>query len=161
MTTKEFTMDDFDLAAIEGYATWWQMQLPSGNVEFGKAKTDMLGYEKEHFKTYHQFTELLHEEDYEKAMQAMKDHLTGKEPVYETTYRIRHKNGTYIKFYDCGQLVNKKRGEQIVMGFVMEINNRIHVKEQMRTFKEGLLKGKPSFIEVIKELHKKEETKLN
>lgn len=38
-------------------------------------------------------TDLLHPDDYPKAMEAMKDHLYGKASVYEVEYRIRTKTG--------------------------------------------------------------------
>ncbi len=92
---------------------------------------------------------LVHKDDSEKAMQAMRDHITGKEKLYETTYRIKNKNGEYIKFYDCGQ-ITAKEGENItVIGFVMKIKDDIDILEQMKYFKELIISGNPSIVDLI------------
>lgn len=138
-------LEKFDRLVLAGKASWWQMNLPSGNVFFGDAKAEMLGYPESRFKKYTDFTDLVHPDDRETAMQAMRDHLDGKKEVYEVAYRIQHKNGDYIKFYDCGK-ITKKEGENItVMGFVIKIDNEKEL-EEIQSFKELILKGPESVI---------------
>lgn len=50
----------FESQAKNGKITWWQMDLPSGNVRFGEAKTKMLGYSHDDFIYYQDFTNILH-----------------------------------------------------------------------------------------------------
>jgi hypothetical protein len=44
MEKDNFNMAKFNNLVLEEKATWWQMDLPSGNVIFGSAKAKMLGY---------------------------------------------------------------------------------------------------------------------
>lgn len=143
---------EFDKAVLEGRATWWQMELPSGNVFFGDAKTDMLGYKAEDFKKYQDFTSLLHPDDYENAIQDMKNHLEGKKDYYETIYRIKRNDGEYIRFYDCGKVVDKTDGKTTTIGFVLKLDNAENEEEQKEKFKKMVVEDKPSLVDVITEM---------
>ncbi|MBN2880686.1 PAS domain-containing protein [Candidatus Woesearchaeota archaeon] len=152
MESNNLNLAKFNMAVLEGKATWWQMELPSGNVFFGDVKSKMLGYPESKFKKYTDFTNLLHPEDYDKAMNAMKEHLDGSKPLYDVIYRIRSKNGSYLTFYDCGKII-KKRGDNItLMGFVMSVGDLDNIDEQMKDFKDLILHGKPSIIDLISKI---------
>lgn len=147
-----FRQEQFDKAVLNGTATWWQMYLPSGAVSFGKAKAEMLGYPEENFKTYQDFVGLVHPDDNEKVMQAMRDHLEGRAKLYETTYRIKHKNGDYINFYDCGQITKKDGDNLTITGFVLKVDDKIDALAQMKDFKEMVIKGSPSILDLLSKL---------
>lgn len=144
-----FKFEEFNKAVLNGTATWWQMDLPSGNVFFGEAKAKMLGYPDRNFKTYKDFMVLVHPEDAEKAMQAMRDHLYGNAKIYETVYRIKNSAGEYIRFYDCGQVIKREGSNVTLMGFVIKVDDDLNVMEQMKNFKELILVGNPSIIDLI------------
>ena len=63
---------------------WWSLEFPSGALTFSRYKTVVLGYDAKDFVHFMHFTDLIHPEDKDEAMQAMKDHYTGGVPVYET-----------------------------------------------------------------------------
>lgn len=149
MEKENFRMEQFDKAVIQGTATWWQMRLPSGNVSFGEAKATMLGYPESKFKHYQDFVNLVHPDDRDNAMQAMRDHLAGKVALYETTYRIMNTDGSYIRFYDCGQITGKEGDDLVVTGFVLKVADTADVTEQIRGFKNLILEGKPSIVELV------------
>jgi len=113
----------FDEALSAADMAWWEIELPSGAVFFSENKTRMLGYEKENFFHYTSFTNLLHPDDYPKAMTAMEEHISGKTPYYETTYRIKAKNGTYRKFYDRGKITQRKDEVTCISGIVADITD--------------------------------------
>lgn len=144
--------DEFGKAVLDGTATWWNMELPSGKVVFGDAKADMLGYPETKFNYYTDFTGLLHKDDHEKAMQAMRNHLEGKDKFYEAVYRIQHKDGHYIKFYDCGQIIEKNKDNIVLAGFVMRVKEDENISEQMDEFKKLILENKPSMIDLVKKI---------
>lgn len=102
---------------------WWEMELPSGAVFFHPNKAAMLGYSPDKFVHYTHFTDLLHPEDHEAAMKAMMDHMTGKSPIYETKYRIKHADGTYKTFYDKGKIVQKRGDEIRIAGVVVNVGS--------------------------------------
>ncbi|MFB6290201.1 MAG: PAS domain S-box protein, partial [Candidatus Bipolaricaulia bacterium] len=112
-------------AAMEaGNLAWWRMELPSGEVEFSELKTRMLGYSPDRFKHYTDFTDLLHPEDREEAMEAMRDHLEGKVKKYEVEYRIKKKDGSYKWFRDVGSVTQLEGEHKVVTGVVIDIDKR-------------------------------------
>ncbi|MDY7028285.1 MAG: PAS domain S-box protein [Spirochaetota bacterium] len=92
---------------MAGNIAWWEMTLPSGEVDFNEQKTRILGYEKKDFTTYHDFTELIHPDDFEQTMQAMRHCLGGEEPRYIADYRIRTSSGAYRWFHDVGAVTSR------------------------------------------------------
>lgn len=152
METQNMNLQKFDQAVLEGKVAWWQMELPSGDVFFGQTKTDMLGYSEKDFDHYQDFTELIHPDDHKETMQAMRDHLEGKKDLYETVYRIQAQNGKYIKFYDLGQIIEKVEDKTTVIGFVMKVKEKEDIFRQMKEFKKLILKGKPSIIELVRQI---------
>ncbi len=112
-------------AAMEaGNLAWWQMELPSGEVTFSDLKAEMLGYPPERFENYSDFTDLLHPEDYEKAMGAMRDHLDGEKERYEVEYRLQKKNGDYEWFRDVGRITGEEGEYTVVTGVVIDVDRR-------------------------------------
>ena len=128
-------------AAMEaGSLAWWRMELPSGKVIFSDMKAEMLGYPPERFEEYSDFTDLLHPDDYEKAMQAMRDHLEGETEKYEVEYRIRKKDGSYKWFRDIGSVTELRDEYRVVTGVVIDIDRRkaaeLALEEQKEKLKE-------------------------
>jgi len=142
---------EFDNGILEGNLTWWQMELPSGKVLFGREKTKMLGYSPEDFTHYQDFTKLLHPEDYPLAMDAMKKHLDGKKEYYEASYRIKHKNGKYIRFFDIGKIVNKQKGIITLIGFVFKVDNEKQQKYYSDLIKNGTVSMSELILRIVKD----------
>ncbi|MCM2325637.1 MAG: PAS domain-containing protein [Candidatus Woesearchaeota archaeon] len=154
MEKNTSAMTKFNNLVLEEKATWWQMDLPSGSVIFGNAKSKMLGYSESKFRHYTDFTDLVHPADHNKVMAAMKDHLSGKKKFYESTYRIRNKTGEYLTFYDCGQITNKSGENITLLGFVIKLDESGNIQEQMDFFKDIIIRGDPSILELVSNLKK-------
>lgn len=119
-------LDMLEDALEAGGMAWWVMELPSGVVFFSPNKIRMLGYTEKDvskFVHYSNFTDIVHPEDFEKCMKTMRDHIEGKASMYETQYRIKHVDGSYIKLYDRGRIVGRKGSEITVAGIVLNITN--------------------------------------
>ena len=71
------------------------MDVKTGKVIFNENKVKLLGYSMKDFADvdYTAFTDIVHPDDYENTMQAMRDHLEGKKELYEVDYRIKTKKG--------------------------------------------------------------------
>jgi PAS domain S-box-containing protein len=98
-----------DLSLSAGNVAWWEWDYASGRVDFNAQKAAMLGYDPAEFPEpdYTTFTDLLHPDDYERTMQAMRAHLAGRTKLYEVEYRIRHKDGRFVWFYDRGAITER------------------------------------------------------
>ncbi len=115
-----------ELAMSTANMTWWEMDIKTGAVTFGKLQAEMLGYPPEKFKHYKDFTDLLHPEDYDKVMNAMRRHFNGEADKYEVDYRILTKSGEYKWFHDIGSVAKKdNNGKPLtVSGLAIDINER-------------------------------------
>jgi two-component system CheB/CheR fusion protein len=114
--------EKLSLALESGNMAWWEMYLPSGEVKFSPKKAEMIGRRFEDFKHYQDFTNILHPDDYDKAMNAMMSHLEGKTNIYEVEYRLQCANGEYKWFKDAGKIIYRKDDEIILAGVVIDID---------------------------------------
>ena len=121
------------LAMQGGKMAWWEMDVTTGNVTFDKHKVEMLGYPIENFKHFKDFTALVHPQDYDRIMSAMRGHLDGVFDKYEAEYRILSKSGEYIWFYDYGSVVKKDSNgvPLICTGFVYNISERKNAEKRL------------------------------
>jgi PAS domain S-box-containing protein len=125
-----------------GNLAWWDMDCATGKVLFNEQKVRMLGYTPEEFTDAHytDFTELVHPEDHERTMQAMRDHLDGKKPKYEVEYRIRIKSGGWKWFYDVGRITERDEdGTPVrVTGVVVDITERKRAENALKMVASNL-----------------------
>src|SRR6056297_1696851 len=74
----------------------WELNLKTKKVKYNPLKIQALGYKPGEIEPdMYGFVNMIHKEDYNQAMQAMRDHLSGEKTVYETEYRIRTKSGDW------------------------------------------------------------------
>lgn len=127
-----------------GKLAWWSWDYKTGNVVFSDAKAYMLGYKPEELDgDVYAFTKMIHPDDYDKAMQAMRDHLEGKKDIYEIEYRIQNKNGKYSWFYDKGGIIERdKAGKPLrIAGVVIDISNAIKQDEKIGLLHEAFMQS--------------------
>ncbi|PTD94891.1 hypothetical protein C9439_00170 [archaeon SCG-AAA382B04] len=119
-----------------GDFAWWEMELPSGEVVFNETKAKILGYSPEKFEHYTDFTDLLHPEDQDRAMKAMKNHLEGRKKRYEVEYRIQKKSGNYKWFRDIGRITEEgeKDDYRKVTGVVIDIDEWKKTERELQTY---------------------------
>ncbi|WP_050048762.1 sensor histidine kinase [Halanaeroarchaeum sulfurireducens] len=129
-----------EAAMLAGNVAWWEMRLPDGSVDFHDRKAEVLGYDPADFDHYEDFTELIHTEDYDRAMASMRDHLDGKADRYDVEYRIEAADGSYHWFHDVGSITD--RGEEgaprIVSGIVIDITQRKEYAAEVERHNEQL-----------------------
>ena len=106
----------------------WYWNIKTNEVTFNSLKVTTLGYDKseipEHV-TYQFFTDKLHPDDYQKAMEAMRDHIYGKADIYEVEYRIKAKDGTFKWYYDRGRITQYDNGKPAFLaGIVFDITEK-------------------------------------
>ena len=103
---------------------WWEMDTTTGSVIFHENKALMLGYRPDQFTHYTDFTKLLHPDDYESAMTAMRDFLEHKADRYDTEYRIRNSKNQYTWYRDVGGAteVDSSGNPTKVSGLVIDIS---------------------------------------
>lgn len=112
---------------------WWEWNIRDNIVTFNDLKVTMLGYKVEDFKKvgYQNFTSLIHPEDYEKSMDAMRDYLYGRAEIYQIDYRIKDVNGNYKWYLDRGAAIEKdESGKPLILrGIVLNMGE--YMKEEL------------------------------
>ncbi len=147
-----------ELAMDSANMAWWEMDVQSGSVIFENRKAEMLGYSPDMFKHYTDFTNLIHPEDFDKAMDAMKTHLDMTVDKYEVEYRIKSSDGRYQWFYDIGSVIKRdKNGRPLtVAGLVLNIGQRKQAEEALKEREQlfrSLFNASPDAIVLIDPHH--------
>lgn len=116
----------FELAMDVANMAWWEMDLITGEVIFGKRKAELLGFEPEHFKLSVDFEVLIHPDDKKDVDACFENHLKGYTDKMEFEYRIQTKDGKYKYFYDIGSISKRNsEGEPLaISGIVLDITER-------------------------------------
>lgn len=113
----------------------WEHHIPTGkltifNMDWGK----MLGYQPNELNaTFDTWKNNLHPDDYQQALQAFDDHLSGNCDLYEAVYRMTHKDGSDSYVYDRGRVVEfDKNGAPLrVMGTHIDITKEKRFEQQL------------------------------
>ncbi len=124
--TKLVTANQRLQGALEmGNMAWWEWDINTGIVTAHEKKARMIGYSPEEFPTnVYKICELIHPDDYERTMENMRDHLSGKTPNYDVQYRIKSKSGTYHWYWDKGGIIERdQQGKPVkLVGLVIDIS---------------------------------------
>ncbi|MDD3113816.1 MAG: diguanylate cyclase [Candidatus Izemoplasmatales bacterium] len=134
----------------------WYWDIQTNSVTFNPLKVTTLGYDVTSMTepiTYQFFTEKLHPDDYEQSMQAMRDHLSGKHPVYECEYRIRTIAGEYKWYYDRGRITRyDAEGKPLfVAGIVFDITEQKRIESELK--ESNLRLEKLTLTDPLTQLH--------
>ena len=115
-----------ELAMQVANMAWWEMDVKSGSIIYGKRKTEMLGYRADDFVHFKDFITIVHPGDQDKVMNALREHLYGNGDKYEVEYRIIDNSGNYKWLYDLGNISKRdENGEpETILGLVLDITER-------------------------------------
>jgi PAS domain S-box-containing protein len=113
----------------------WEWNYSSGEVVCSPLKLQALGYQPgELSQQIYDWTSRIHPQDYDRAMDSMRSHLTGTAEVYEVEYRIRTKTGDYRWFYDRGRIsaLDAAGKPLTIAGIVFDITKSKSLETQLR-----------------------------
>ncbi|MFP4478284.1 MAG: GGDEF domain-containing protein [Candidatus Izemoplasmatales bacterium] len=118
----------------------WHWYVKENKVLFNDKKVEAIGYNPKEVGEvgFQFFTDKLHPDDYDRVMDNMRDHLSGKTEVYEVEYRIKHKDGHYLWYYDRGAIIKRNDvGEPVLLqGIVFDISESKRIEEKLRYLSE-------------------------
>jgi len=142
MLNKELLLEKEQAIKLEyawtGNLGHWYWNIKTNEVTFNPLKITTLGYEMSEIPdrvTYQFFTEKIHPDDCEKAMNIMREHLYGQLNVYEVEYRIRTKEGNYKWYYDRGRITQRDElGKPLFLaGIVFDITEKKEIELELES----------------------------
>lgn len=127
MTGIEAIAEYVDSVLGDSAYGWWDWYIPTNLVVCNDLKLTWLGYDPKEYlnRGYEAFTGLVHPEDYERCMLAMRRHLSGEAPLYRIDYRILAHDGTYRWYLDRGVITERdEQGNPVrLRGIVIDIGS--------------------------------------
>lgn len=124
---------------------WWDWDIRNNLLKISSLKASMIGYDPGDFenKGYQAFTDLLHPDDLEKAMNAMRTVLQKKTDLYQTDYRIKSASGIYHLYMDRGFVTEKdKDGNPLkIRGIVIDLGKENEISGNIENLKEILVQS--------------------
>lgn len=112
----------------------WDLNPETNEAYISDRYSTMLGYEPGELPNSGEaWSELLHPEDKEKALQNLKDYLEGKMETYTGIFRMRTKDGSYRWIQSRGKAIRDQFGKALrVIGFTTDITERIEADKKIR-----------------------------
>lgn len=86
----------------------WEWNPQTGVTIFNERWANMFGWDVCELETnVESWSSRLHPEDYDDVWQAIKNHLDGVTPFYESLHRIRHRDGHWVYVLDRGKIIER------------------------------------------------------
>ncbi|MCK7458395.1 hybrid sensor histidine kinase/response regulator [Idiomarina aminovorans] len=86
----------------------WEWNPQTGVTIFNQRWANMFGWDVSELEAnVESWSSRLHPEDYDNVWQAIKNHLDGITPFYESLYRIRHRDGHWVYVLDRGKIIER------------------------------------------------------
>jgi len=73
----------------------WDFDIESNEVHFSPRWKQMLGYPADAMLDSPDWRSLVHPEDMSRVQSAIRDHVAGKSPIFESVHRMKHRNGDW------------------------------------------------------------------
>ncbi|MEL7312401.1 MAG: diguanylate cyclase, partial [Pseudomonadota bacterium] len=115
----------------------WDFDGDTKRIEFSPRWKAMLGYEADE-DVAPDWYQLVHPEDMAAVQSKMRDHLEGHSEIFQSTHRMRHRNGEWHWVESRAKAVTDDRGRLLrLMGNELDINER-------KLYEEALFREKES-----------------
>ena len=123
MEEVELSNKRMTLANEVGKVAWWEWNYDKKKLAYHPDKARWLGFTTDELKTVEDFIELIHPDDYESAMNSMRNLLTGDSEAYDIHYRLRTKSGNFRYFHDQGFVTqrNEKGSPTMITGAIVNL----------------------------------------
>lgn len=113
----------------------WDWNIKTGRVVNNERWAEMVGYTSDELESdTRAWEKLTHPDDIGRVRRAIKDHIEGRTPFYDTEHRMRHKNGSWIWVLDRGKIIERDAGGAPVrmVGTHLDITGRKRAEERLR-----------------------------
>jgi len=116
----------------------WDFDVENNEVYFSPRWKAMLGYEDDDMRGSPDWRSLVHPEDLARVQSAIRDHVAGKTPIFESMHRMRHRNGEWRWVISRAKARVDKHGRLLrLVGCELDITER-------KLYEEALFREKES-----------------
>jgi|LGOV01.1.fsa_nt_gb diguanylate cyclase (GGDEF)-like protein/PAS domain S-box-containing protein len=132
-----------ELAIEIGGLGIWEHNINADQTQYYEKWEEMLGYSgNEIDKTNDGWIKLIHKDDKEEVLNALKDYLEGRSKSFKKKYRLIKKDGTYKWIYDVAKIVdyNRKGKPSHLIGIHLDIDESMKTQEKIEylSYRDGL-----------------------
>jgi PAS domain S-box-containing protein len=131
-----------ELAMDVGNLGWWEWDYENDILNTADKKPELLGYKPDEVNfSAQEYIDMIHPDDYNEAMDAMRRHLKGENDRYEVEYRLRTKSGEYKWLYDVGKVLERAEDgkPRRLLGVIYDISDRKAKEEKIIKSEHDLL----------------------
>ena len=116
----------------------WDFDLDNKTTYFSPRWKAMLGYVDDEAEPLHDWQDLVHPDDMTRVHLALRDHLSGKEPMFESVHRMKHRDGVWLWVVSRAKArVDEQGRARRIVGVDLDVTER-------KLFEEALFKEKES-----------------
>lgn len=117
----------------------WDWDLKTNRVEFSARWKESLGYEEGDFEgCFEEFKELLCPEDVDSTIDKVKKHLDGVSDIYEATFRLKAKDGTYKWILAKGRAFKNSDNEALrIVGTHTDVTSQVALEKELQAIMDA------------------------
>lgn len=116
----------------------WDFDLDRQTTYFSPRWKAMLGYDGDDLEPLVDWQQLVHPDDLERVRQGLRDHLAGKEPLFESVHRLKHRDGVWLWVVSRAKARLDEHGRaRRIVGVDLDVTER-------KLFEDALFKEKES-----------------
>jgi diguanylate cyclase (GGDEF)-like protein/PAS domain S-box-containing protein len=132
-------LEERDALALHGANDGlWDFDLDRKTTYFSPRWKSMLGYGDDEVEPLTDWQQLVHPDDLERVRAALRDHLAGIEPLFESVHRLRHRDGVYLWVVSRAKArVDEQGRAHRIVGVDLDVTER-------KLFEDALFKEKES-----------------
>jgi|GEM_PF-3892281 len=136
------TKQQLELALTAANVGLWDWEVPTNRTYYSPEFKAQLGYGPEApWDSYDDWERLLHPDDVPAALQILHDYFDGNLPEYESTFRLRHRDGSYRWILSKGKLYHDDDGKPVRMiGVHVDVTDYRTITEALRAGEQRLRK---------------------
>jgi diguanylate cyclase (GGDEF)-like protein/PAS domain S-box-containing protein len=116
----------------------WDFDLDRKTTYFSPRWKAMLGYGDDELEPLADWQQLVHPDDLERVRSALRDHLAGIEPLFESVHRLKHRDGVWLWVVSRAKArVDEQGRAHRIVGVDLDVTER-------KLFEDALFKEKES-----------------
>ena len=116
----------------------WDFDVERNDVYFSPRWKQMLGYDDAELSGAIDWRSLVHPDDMARVQEAIREHLSGSLPMFESTHRMRHRNGEWRWVVSRAKARVDEHGRLLrLVGVELDITERKLYEEALFREKEG------------------------